>query len=42
MILLMVHYFVMRVVIYSILLYYQSRNSNNFNGALFCYESSNI
>ena len=39
---LMVHYFVMRVVIYSILLYYQSRNSDTFNGALFCYESSNI
>ena len=38
MIYLMVHYFVMRVVIYNILLYYQSRNSDNFN----CYESSNI
>ena len=33
---------VMRVVIYSILLYYQSRNSDTFNGALICYESSNI
>ena len=38
MILLMVHYFVMRVVIYSILLYYQSTNSDSFT----CYESSNI
>ena len=42
MILLKVHYFVMRVVIYSILLCYQSRNGDTFNGALFCYESSNI
>ena len=42
MIFLMVYYFVIRVVIYIILLCYQSRNSNTFNGALFCYESSNI
>ena len=33
---------VMRVVIYSILLCYQSRNSDIFNGVLFCYKSSNI
>ena len=41
MIFLMVHYFVIRVVIYSILLCYQSRNCDIFNGALFCYESRN-
>ena len=39
---LMMHYFVMRVVIYIILLCYQSRNGDTFNAALFCYESSNI
>ena len=35
MIFLMVHYFVMRVVIYSILLCYQSRNCDIFNGFYF-------